>query len=243
MPHRVLSTAAIIPAAGLGLRLGGQTPKALRRVGGEPLLVHAARGLTQAAVGLSHLVVAVPEGAQDAVGTLLGPHCGTVEVICVVGGAVRTDSVRAALDALPDHGYDCVLVHDAARPFVPATVIRRVVAAVLAGAVAVVPVVAVTDTIKRVTADGRVVGTPDRAALVAVQTPQGFRPTVLQRAYAEAVAAGPATDDAALVERLGLPVDTVEGSPDSAKVTLPRDLVVAEAILAERRRSAERIGS
>jgi len=230
-----LSTAAIIPAAGLGVRLGGDVPKALRQVGGEPLLVHAVRGLCNAPVDLSFLVVAVPAGAEGEIHALLDAHRGKAELVCVAGGADRTESVRAALDAIPDRPFGCVLVHDAARPFVPAAVVERVVAAVQAGADAVVPVLPVTDTIKRVDDDGQVVDTPDRSALVAVQTPQGFRLDVLRRAHAEA--AGAATDDAALVERLGLPVDTVEGSQDSLKVTRPRDLLVAEAILADRHRS------
>jgi 2-C-methyl-D-erythritol 4-phosphate cytidylyltransferase len=155
-----------------------------------------------------------------------------VPVVCVAGGAERTDSVRRGLDALPSVPFDCILVHDAARPFVPAVVISRVVEAVLAGADAVIPVLPVTDTIKRVGPDGQVTGTPDRSGLVAVQTPQGFRPAVLRRAYD--VFADIATDDASLVERLGLPVDTVEGSPDAFKITRPADLVLAEALLSRR---------
>ena len=100
------------------------------------------------------------------------------------GGTERTDSVRAALDLVPVEGIDCILVHDAARSFVPVAVIERVVAAVRSGAPAVVPAVPVTDTIKRVDPAGKVVDTPDRSALVAVQTPQGFEPAVLRRAHA-----------------------------------------------------------
>ncbi len=230
-----MSTAAIIPAAGLGVRLGGDVPKALRLVGGEPLLVHAVRGLCGAPVDLSFLVVAVQPGSEAELYALLEPHRGKAELVCVPGGADRTDSVRSALDAIPDRPFGCVLVHDAARPFVPSAVVERVVAAIEAGADAVIPVLPVTDTIKRVDDDGQVVDTPDRSALVAVQTPQGFRLDVLRRAHAEAD--GPATDDAALVERLGLPVDTVDGSQDSLKITRPRDLLVAEAILADRLRA------
>ncbi len=197
------------------------------------MLVHAVRGLCTAPVDLSHLVVAVPAGTEREIRELLEPHCGKAELICVAGGDDRTESVRCGLAALPaDVAFDCVLVHDAARPFVPAVVVARVVEAVLAGADAVIPVLPVTDTIKRVDDDGQVVDTPDRSALVAVQTPQGFRPDVLRRAHA--TAAGPATDDAALVERLGLPVDTVEGSQESLKITRPADLLIAEAILNER---------
>ncbi|NEA31819.1 2-C-methyl-D-erythritol 4-phosphate cytidylyltransferase [Streptomyces sp. SID13031] len=231
-----MSTAAIIPAAGLGLRLGGEAPKALREVGGESLLVHAIRGLRAAtAADLACFVVAVPPGTEDDVRKLLEPYSGPVALLIVAGGAERADSVRLALELVPADGIDCVLVHDAARPFVPAEVIERVVAAVLAGAPAVIPVVPVTDTIKRVDANGLVVDTPDRSTLVAVQTPQGFEPSLLRRAHSGDPSG--ATDDAMLCERLGVPVQTVEGSQDAFKVTRPRDLVLAESILTERRTS------
>jgi 2-C-methyl-D-erythritol 4-phosphate cytidylyltransferase len=229
-----MSTAAIIPAAGLGLRLGGETPKAFREVGGESLLVHAVRGLKAVtAADLSCLVVAVPAGTEDAVLKELEPYAGDTRLLVVAGGTERTDSVRAALDLVPVDGIDCVLVHDAARAFVPAAVVDRVVAAVRGGAAAVVPVVPVTDTIKRISPGGEVMDTPDRSTLVAVQTPQGFDPVVLRRAHAAGVVG--ATDDAMLCERLGVTVVTVEGSEEAFKVTRPRDLLLAEALLAERR--------
>ena len=230
-----MSTAAIIPAAGLGLRLGGDTTKVLREVGGESLLVHAVRGLCSAPVDLAFLVVAVRAGDESLVCDLLQPLVGRTELTVVTGGAERTDSVRRGLRVVPPGPFECVLVHDAARPFVPATVIARVVDAVRAGADAVIPVLPVTDTIKQIDTDGRVTGTPDRSALVAVQTPQGFRPDVLRRAYDAVPEHDAATDDAALVERLGLAVQTVEGSPDSLKITRPYDLLLAEAILARSR--------
>ncbi len=231
-----MSTAAIIPAAGLGLRLGGEGPKALREVGGESLLVHAVRGLKAAtAADLACIVVAVPAGTEDDVVELLEPYADPVALQVVAGGAERTDSVRIALELVPVEGIDCILVHDAARSFVPVDVIERVVAAVRAGAPAVVPVVPVTDTIKRIDQGGQVVDTPDRSALVAVQTPQGFEPGLLRRAHAGNVAG--ATDDAMLCERLGVTVQTVAGSEDAFKVTRPRDLILAESILLERRTS------
>jgi 2-C-methyl-D-erythritol 4-phosphate cytidylyltransferase len=229
-----MSTAAVIPAAGLGLRLGGEAPKALREVGGESLLVHAVRGLFAAtAADLRCLVVAVPPGLEAAIEAELRPYVGSAELRCVAGGKERPDSVRLALELVPEDGIDCVLVHDAARPFVPTAVIERVVEAVRGGAPAVVPVVPVTDTIKRIDASGEVLDTPDRTTLFAVQTPQGFEPGLLRRAHA-ADSAG-ATDDAMLCERLGVAVQTVEGSDDAFKITRPRDLVMAEWLLAARR--------
>ncbi len=150
----------------------------------------------------------------------------TIEV--VAGGAERGDSVAAGLSALSaDVGI--VLVHDAARCLAPPEVFHRVIAAVREGAVAVVPGVPVVDTIKEVDDRGRVVGTPERARLRAVQTPQGFRRDVLDRAHATA---SDATDDAALVERLGETVFVVEGDSRALKVTTPADLEVAARILA-----------
>ena len=193
------------------------------------------RGLKAAtAADLSCFVVAVPPGAEETVSKELEPYVGDATLLVVAGGAERPDSVRAALDVVPVDGIDCILVHDAARAFVPADVIERVVAAVRAGAEAVVPVVPVTDTIKRIGPSGEVVDTPDRSTLVAVQTPQGFAPEVLRRAHAAGADAG-VTDDAMMCERLGVTVQTVEGSPDAFKVTRPQDLLLAEALLAERR--------
>ncbi len=180
-------------------------------------------------------MVAVPPGTEDDVSKLLEPYAGSVDLRIVAGGAERTDSVRLALGLVPAEGIDCILVHDAARSFVPADVIERVVAAVRAGAPAVIPVVPVTDTIKRVDATGLVVDTPDRSTLVAVQTPQGFEPALLRWAHSGDTSG--ATDDAMLCERLGVAVQTVEGSQDAFKVTRPRDLILAESILAERRNS------
>lgn len=229
-----MSSAVVIPAAGLGLRLGGETPKAFREVGGDSLLVHAMRGLKAAtAADLVCFVIAVPPGTEEAVTKELEPYVGDAQLHVVAGGAERPDSVRAALELVPVDGIDCILVHDAARAFVPAAVIERVVAAVRGGAQAVVPVVPVTDTIKRVAPTGEVLDTPDRSTLVAVQTPQGFEPGVLRRAHATEMVG--ATDDAMLCERLGITVMTVEGSPDAFKVTRPQDLLLAEALIAERR--------
>lgn len=220
---RLVSVGALVPAAGRGERLGGGTPKALRQLAGEPLLVHAVRRL-RAADGVGPVVVAAPPDEVAAVRSLLGD---TARV--VAGGADRQDSVAAALAALPTD-VDLVLVHDAARCLVPVEVVDRVVAALRAGAPAVVPVLPLADTVKQVDGAGTVVRTVPRADLRAVQTPQGFARDVLVRAHAQA--AGPATDDAALVEALGLPVTTVAGAEKAFKVTRPLDLLLAEAVLA-----------
>ena len=147
----------------------------------------------------------------------------------VVGGSTRSGSVRCGLAAVPDDA-EVVLVHDGARPLADETLFHRVVAAVRAGAVAVVPVVPVTDTL-RSRADGSVV---DRDGLAAVQTPQGFDAAVLRAAHDRG---GDATDDAALAQLEGYAITLVAGDPDNLKITTPHDLVVATALLEHRRRS------
>ena len=140
--------------------------------------------------------------------------------------------MAAGLAALSDQ-VGVVLVHDAARCLAPAGVFGRVVEAVRDGALAVVPGVPVVDTIKQVDSAGRVVATPERSQLRAVQTPQGFRRDVLERAHAESSPESiAATDDATLVERLGETVVVVDGDPRALKVTTPADLEGAARILA-----------
>ena len=212
----------LVPAAGSGLRLGPGDPKALRLLAGEPLLVHAVRGL-RAAPSVGPVVVAAPPAEVDAVCALLEPW----SVRVVPGGAERQDSVRRALSAL-DPAVELVLVHDAARCLTPVALVEAVVAALRAGAEAVVPVLPVADTVKAVDGD-RVTATLDRASLRATQTPQGFRRDVLERVHGST---GPAlTDDAGLVEAAGGRVTTVAGADEAFKVTRPVDLVLAEALL------------
>lgn len=228
-----LAVGAVVPAAGLGVRLGPGAPKALRDLAGEPLLVHAVRGL-RASPEVGPVVVAAPAAEVEAVSRLLAAY----DVVVVAGGAQRQDSVRLALAALPGQ-VELVLVHDAARCFVPASVVTAVIAALRAGAGAVVPVLPVTDTVKQVEGD-RVLSTVDRSALRAVQTPQGFRREVLEKAHAAGGAA--ATDDAGLVESLGETVTTVPGSEEAFKITRPLDLLLAEAVLAARTPAGGRHG-
>ena len=232
-------TAVIVPAAGRGERLGPGAPKALRVLGGVPMLVHAVRALASAR-SVDLVVVAAPEDGVPDVVALLGEH-GLLDpdgsragAMVVAGGDTRQDSVARALHALPAD-VDVVLVHDAARPLVPTALVDSVAAAVRAGADAVVPGLGVADTIKAVDVDGEVTATLDRTCLRAIQTPQGFRRTTLTAAHAAADPDAPATDDAGLVELLGGTVLVVPGAEEAFKVTRPLDLVLAEAVLARRR--------
>ncbi|MEW9267690.1 2-C-methyl-D-erythritol 4-phosphate cytidylyltransferase [Kineococcus endophyticus] len=221
-----MRTALVVPAAGRGDRLGASRPKALVPLAGEPLLVHALRRATASDV-VDVVVVVAPLGACDEVRSLLSPV--VPDVLVVPGGAERQDSVRAGLRALPAD-VDVVLVHDAARCLTPPDVFTSVVAAVRAGATGVVPVVPVSDTVKRV-ADRTVLETLDRSELVAVQTPQGFAADVLRAVHEAAVPGAAATDDAGMLEALGHPVRTVPGDERAFKVTRPLDLLLAQALL------------
>nr|WP_329565194.1 2-C-methyl-D-erythritol 4-phosphate cytidylyltransferase [Kitasatospora sp. NBC_01266] len=239
--------AAVVPAAGRGERLGPGAPKALRDLGGAPLLVHAVRALARSrAVGLV-VVAAPPQGVAEVLGLLDSHGLDGKDIRVVAGGATRQESVRLGLAAIPA-STEIVLVHDAARPLVPVEVVDAVVAAVRAGAEAVVPAVPLADTVKRVrpVAAGEpepVLDTPDRGTLRAVQTPQGFRRETLAEVHAKALAeeaeggSPVVTDDAGLVEHYGGQVVVVPGHEEAFKVTRPLDLVLAEAVLARRRAS------
>jgi len=220
-----VTAGALVPAAGLGVRLGPGAPKALRLLAGEPLLVHAVRGLREAPE-VGEIVVAAPPGEAGEVAALLSAY----DVAVVEGGDTRSRSVAAALAALPP-GVELVLVHDAARCLTPPAVVAAVVAALRDGAEAVVPVLALADTVKRVDEE-RVLATVPRADLRAAQTPQGFRREVLEAAHAGA--GDLHTDDAGMVEALGGAVVTVTGHEEAFKVTRPLDLLLAEAVLRER---------
>ncbi|MFE4589422.1 2-C-methyl-D-erythritol 4-phosphate cytidylyltransferase [Streptomyces laurentii] len=235
-------TAVVIPAAGRGVRLGPGAPKALRALNGTPILVHAVRAMA-ASRAVSLVVVVAPADGAAEVKNLLDDHAlpDRTDYVVVPGGDTRQESVHLGLKAVPDD-ITTVLVHDAARPLVPAEVVDTVIEAVRDGAVAVVPALPLADTVKEIEpADRpgdpeRVVATPVRARLRAVQTPQGFDRDTLVNAHATVALAGEgATDDAGMVEKLGAPVVVVPGHEEAFKVTRPLDLVLAEAVLARRR--------
>lgn len=157
----------------------------------------------------------------------MSSHARADDISVVAGGVERTHSVSAGLAALRAN-IEVVLVHDAARCLAPASLFDRLVAAVRDGRDAVVPGLPVTDTIKQVDGDGRVVATPDRSSLRAIQTPQAFRRAVLTRAHGSGAEA---TDDAALVELLGVTVEVLEGDELAFKITTAADLAHAGRIL------------
>jgi len=218
-------TVAVVPAAGSGERLAAGVPKAFFQLDGRTLVERAVDGLLQSGV-VDRVIVAVPADRTERAKLILGDN-----VTVVVGGANRGDSVARALAAVADaEEPDFVLVHDAARALTPPELVVRVVEALRAGHSAVVPVLPLTDTIKAVDANGAVLGTPERAGLRAVQTPQGFATKLLLRAYQQAGTAE-FTDDASLVEHVGGQIQVVEGDPLAFKITTRLDLLLAQAIV------------
>jgi len=220
-----LSVAAIVVAAGRGLRAGAATPKQYRTVGGEPVIrasltLFAAHGEVDLVQPVIHhddreLFAAATSGLD-----LLPP---------VVGGTTRQGSVRAGIEALAAQAPDILLIHDAARPFASPALVSRAIAAV-ADAPAAVPGLAVSDTVKRVDANSRILETLDRAMLRTVQTPQAFRLAALYEAHRRALAAGrdDFTDDAALMEWAGAAVTVFPGEASNVKLTTPDDFLRAE---------------
>ena len=217
------TTIAIVVGGGTGSRFGGDAPKQYRRLAGATIF---RRSLAVFAAHPEIDAVQPVIGAADA--DRFAATCGDLAVRpAVTGGATRSASVRAALAALERERPDRVLVHDAARPLTSPALVARVLTA-LDRHDAVVPGVAVRDTLKRAPA-GRIEATVDRSGLVAVQTPQGFTYRLLCEAHART---DDATDDAGLVERLGVDVHVVDGEMTNLKITEPDDLALAERWLA-----------
>ncbi|MEN9742075.1 MAG: hypothetical protein RIR66_1031 [Actinomycetota bacterium] len=215
--------AAIIPAAGNGSRLGAEKPKAFIELDGISLLTRSALAMSVVA---DVIVVAAPSDELDLASELLANV--DAEVHIVAGGNERQDSIANALAVVPDD-ISFVLVHDAARPLVPVDVTNRVVTELKNGSVAVIPVLPIADTIKRVDIRSKVIETVDRNQLRRVQTPQGFTRDVLTKAYADPAIV--ATDDAGLMEALEIPVLTVAGDELAMKITTTHDLKIATALL------------
>ena len=215
--------AAIIPAAGSGVRLGADVPKAFLALGGLSLLTRSALAMSAVA---DVLIIAAPADALDEASAQLAQV--DAEIHIVAGGEHRQESVANALRMVPED-VSIVLVHDAARPLVPIEVTQNVVAAIRSGAKAVIPVLPLVDTIKRVNNQGVAIETVDRNQLRRVQTPQGFDRATLDLAYENPEVV--ATDDAGLMDALGIPVLTVAGDERSLKITTMADVKHALSLL------------
>lgn len=223
----------VIVAGGTGSRVGGAELKQLRWIAGKPMLLHSLQTF-QAVPEVGMVVCVLPKQyAGDPPPWIF--QCDVDRMLISVGGRTRAESVANGLEDLPPE-CTTVLIHDAARPFADAEVIGRVIAEAKRGhgAVAALPVV---DTLKRVGEDGRIAETVSRSGLWRAQTPQGFPRAMIENAHREAKRAGwhgEATDDAALCERLGIPVHVVRGSEKAMKVTEAGDFARAEALAALR---------
>jgi 2-C-methyl-D-erythritol 4-phosphate cytidylyltransferase len=217
----------VIVAAGSGTRASPGELKQFRWVAGRPMLLHSVLTFQQRSdVGM--VVCVLPhDHAGDPPPWLF--QCDLERMLVSVGGPGRGDSVMNGLEDLPEN-LSVIAIHDAARPLVPPDVVERVIAQARAGTGSV-PALPVTDTLKSVGADGRISRTVDRSGLWRAQTPQAFPREMIVRAYSEARADGVSgTDDAALCERIGLPVVIVRGSERALKITDEHDFARAEAV-------------
>jgi len=232
----------LIAAAGSGRRMGAATNKLLLPLAGRPVLawtLAAARacpairwigvmGRPEDEAAMAPILAAAVEGMAPA-----------TPMAWIVGGDTRQESVRRGLAALPQQATS-VLIHDGARCLVEPALLERCVTALetaMAEGAGIIAATPVTDTIKQVDTHGRITATPDRSGLWAAQTPQGFGVAQLREAHERADAEGwSVTDDAALYERLGLPVQVLEAPPSNIKLTTRFDLTIAAAVLAERGR-------
>jgi len=218
-------SAAIIAGAGMGHRLGAEIPKALIQILGITLLERAFISLSKV---VDEIVITAPAGYEEQFKALVGQ---SAEV--VTGGVLRSDSIRVALKALSP-SVESVLIHDAARALASSALAAKVLDELRSGQSAVIPVLKVIDTIKEIDRDGFVRATPDRSSLVAAQTPQGFNRQVLERAHS---ASDDATDDAALVEAIGVKVKTIEGEASAFKITTKEDIGQALLLLSPSNRN------
>ncbi|MCU0596144.1 MAG: 2-C-methyl-D-erythritol 4-phosphate cytidylyltransferase [Desulfobacterota bacterium] len=222
-----MKTAAIITAAGAGVRMGGDQAKQFMDLGGRPLLA-VTLGCFERSPDIDGIVLVVPPGKADSCRDEIVEKFGLGKVVNVVsGGKRRQDSVRLGLEATEGR-YALVLIHDGVRPLVPPDLVSRIVKA-MGRYRAVIPAMAARETIKEADRAGLVVKTHDRSALWLVQTPQAFRYEDILKAHRRAFEEKweEMTDDALLMERTGVPVHIIEGAEENIKITTPRDLELA----------------
>jgi 2-C-methyl-D-erythritol 4-phosphate cytidylyltransferase len=230
--------AAVIPAAGTGRRMEAAIPKQFLMLGDVPLLLHSLQVFERAA-SISQVILVVPKDERERTLSGVIERYGIKKVVKIVaGGATRQESVYHGLKET-DPEAEVVVVHDAVRPFVTEDLIERSIEAAQKSGGAIVAV-SMKETVKQVGPDGHILHTVDRAHLWLAQTPQTFRRALLMEAYRKAEYDGfHATDEAAVMERLGHKVAIVPGRWDNIKITTPEDFQMAEAILAGRRNASQ----
>ncbi len=229
--------AAIVAAAGMGIRMGNNTPKPYLLLAGKPILAHTL-GVFEKIKEIREVTLVVhPEELDYCQEKVISPYGFKKVLRLVPGGKERQDSVYNALKALKNEDdLEIVLVHDGVRPFVTPEQVRRVIQAARSHGGAVLGLPA-QDTLKTVSAEGEIRQTLERRDIWQIQTPQAFQAALLWRAFVEAYSRDfYGTDEASLVEQLKQPVVVVPGSPLNLKITTPEDLALAEAILPLMRR-------
>ncbi|UCD70757.1 MAG: 2-C-methyl-D-erythritol 4-phosphate cytidylyltransferase [Syntrophobacterales bacterium] len=227
-----MKTDALIAAGGKGQRMGGRMKKQFISLKGMPLLFYTLKAFEEFE-GIEQVCLVLDEGDFEYCRGEIIQKYGITKVSQLVrGGERRQDSVWNGLKAMEGH-CDTVIIHDGVRPFVSPDMLKRLMAA-MEDVQAVVTAIPAQDTIKRVDGGGNVVDTLQRNTLFHIQTPQGFRYSVIKDAYQKALKEGiEGTDDASFVERMGIRVKVIEGSPFNIKITTPEDIALAHYILKE----------
>jgi 2-C-methyl-D-erythritol 4-phosphate cytidylyltransferase len=221
---------ALIVAAGQGVRMGSAQRKQYLRLCGCPVVVHTLKVFDRCADIRSIAMVVPPAEIDFCKKEILPAASLKTPVELIAGGRRRQDSVFNGLQHLEDT-QDIVLIHDGVRPLVPIALIRDCIQGALRWG-ACIPAVQATDTLKQTDSQGNILGTVPRESIWMAQTPQAFRLSIIRRAHLEARRLGrEATDDASLVEALGIPVHVIAGVRENIKITTPEDLAYAEALL------------
>jgi 2-C-methyl-D-erythritol 4-phosphate cytidylyltransferase/2-C-methyl-D-erythritol 2,4-cyclodiphosphate synthase len=238
--HKSLKAAAVIAAGGTGIRINSGIPKQFLEISGKPILLHTIEGIASLEE-IVQIVIALPPEHIDRAESILRRQPLRAEVLCVPGGSNRQESVRCGV-AHVRQDVDVILVHDAVRPCCDRDVMVRVLKEAWKKGAAV-PCLPATETIQRVSRKARVLSTPPRQELHAIQTPQGFHAGILksalERAHEEKFVG---TDESSVVRWAGHRVVVVPGSPDNIKITHPLDLDIAELLISKRLRKAEGTG-
>jgi len=237
---RRLKAAVVIAAGGTGTRMHAGVPKQFLRIAGKPILLHTVEAIASLDE-VAQIIIALPPEHIAEAEVILKSHPLSIDVRCIPGGPNRQESVRNGVaHAFPD--TDVLLVHDAVRPLCPRDMMLRVLDAAWEKGAAV-PGLPATETIQRVSRKGRVLATPPREELYAIQTPQGFHTGILKAALDQAHMAGfLGTDESSVVRWAGHPVYVVPGSPDNLKITRPLDLNIAEQLFSQRRHDTNEVG-
>ena len=224
---------AIIPAAGSGRRIGSSSHKQFMELGGKPVIIHTLERFQQSSA-IDEIVVVFPPDNVEEFSSIITAYGFHKPIRFVAGGERRQDSVHQAFLSVNGKQTEIVAIHDAVRPLVEVDLIQRVVERARLTGAAIAAIQAV-DTIKEVSSQDVVVATLNRSALRQVQTPQAFAYRIMREAFQRAYADGYyGTDDSSLVERIGIQVAVVPGSPLNIKITTPADVRYAELILRER---------